>query len=1319
MASINACNLYGKAKQIFKATRECDILLVQETKMHTEERQRYVKYQWNFIRKNDKTQNLIFLNDNHTRKGGTAILIAPTCPITDIVELEELYICNYYQVIEGKLGDFSVYIHCVYVPQTHKKEFMDKLPRNFPKDSYHLIGGDFNITLSPLDQVNQQRGRSESEVDRIGLHNWIEALQLCDTWRDSNPFSKDFTGPGRKNRIDYILCTNTFHKEYGFKDEIIHEESGSDHAIVKSTWKSRHVKSKKAYWKCPTWIISQEKSVKDVKKFLQKMQDEMPQDPYQIQAFYETIKIGVRGILQKLESQLNTNHRKKKSILVSQKIKAEDYYNTYGGVDAKKCLEEMLQKLNAYNSERKELNNQLSIDSFMECGEKCSKQFLGQFKSFKKTKFHRIKTPDGFKYDSKSIEDGHKEFWGNIYSSNDDPNDEIDAEHQERVLSYITKTLSSSQKENLEKKISRGEIHNAIIISKKGKTCGKDGLPNEVYKIHIEEWIPILFKVFEANAKIGELCTTQREEIKVLLEKGKGSDDPKNLRPIGLINADAKLYSKVIQLRLKLVVPTLIHPDQTGFVKGRQISDNICRFRDMQQSGRDGVAVALDFEKAYDRVNHDFLFKVMEKMNFGPMIMQLIKTLYTKRSFQVEVNGNLTPSQVIRRGVTQGDSPSPILFNLQNEPLGNMLRSKRFSHGVKTSLRTPPVIVQSFADDTLIHTTSFEKSIELVQIVDAYGKASGSKLHLGKSVGMVYGNLRVQNNMELPYKLLKEGESVKYLGIQMGPSLTTEDQVTSVIAQFESVVERWMWRGRTLLGRKIIITIMIESILWYRLAVLPISSRTIQKLEAIVKRFIQRTLNPNDVNGKATKRSPINSNWLYTSVKDGGLGLTPIAIVVQNMRLRRLQRFCKESKNITNYPHWHPIIGIMEEKVPLWINNIWNLFCFPGTMRSHHVKKVIAVLPDVWQEIIRISCKLSTQEPRTRLVTEDWWNTSIWHSNQFVDDKCKSLLAKATYKSANETIKHLMDHGFNSPASFYNHYHRCWKKADDILHEINWTEEHGSTRNVVKKRVQKYLDLIANVRPRSATTGILTNSLFENNLSLLFQNVTTGISMPFEEVSKPEIKKHIFTRPVQKVKLESLEIPAAPNWINEQVANRQLLPQYNDLIWRVYRNSLALGIKMQWSSEVNPLCNFGCTHLESTKHLFWDCHMAQYQWKYFLQGWNILVTQEYTWENIADASAISLKEKYRNTETIQCFSIVRGCIMYTLWNNRNSIVFDKEDKTNSHVAICKRIGYRIKMQVESAIRRTTDTSRRKNFKYIRKILRNESEEYKHVFQRIV
>ncbi len=101
---------------------------------------------------------------------------------------------------------------------------------------------------------------------------------------------------------------------------------------------------------------------------------------------------------------------------------------------------------------------------------------------------------------------------------------------------------------------------------------------------------------------------------------------------MSLINVDAKILAKILTLRLEPLIPILVKPDQTGFIKGRSSSNNIRRLLNIIQLASDndvqGLVVSLDSLKAFDRVEWPFLFYTMGKFKVGTEFIDWMKLLY-------------------------------------------------------------------------------------------------------------------------------------------------------------------------------------------------------------------------------------------------------------------------------------------------------------------------------------------------------------------------------------------------------------------------------------------------------------------------------------------------------------------------------------------------------------------------------------------------------------------------------------------------------------------------------------------------------------------
>jgi len=177
--------------------------------------------------------------------------------------------------------------------------------------------------------------------------------------------------------------------------------------------------------------------------------------------------------------------------------------------------------------------------------------------------------------------------------------------------------------------------------------------------------------------------------ITVIPKPLKDKEFCQNDRPISILNVDYKLYTTILSNRLQTIVPDLIDEDQTGFVSGRQTHDNIRRtlhiIHRIQTNQIPAALISLDAEKAFDRVNWEFVYLTLEKFGFSNKTIKCIKSIYNKPTARVKVNGSLTERFTLERGTRQGCCLSPTLFALYIEPLAQMIRQESAIAGIDIS----------------------------------------------------------------------------------------------------------------------------------------------------------------------------------------------------------------------------------------------------------------------------------------------------------------------------------------------------------------------------------------------------------------------------------------------------------------------------------------------------------------------------------------------------------------------------------------------------------------------------------------------------------
>ncbi|CAL1353289.1 unnamed protein product [Linum trigynum] len=380
----------------------------------------------------------------------------------------------------------------------------------------------------------------------------------------------------------------------------------------------------------------------------------------------------------------------------------------------------------------------------------------------------------------------------------------------ERVASLpIARSVTPEMNANLTAEVLPSEVRKTVFAMGSKQAPGSDGFTGKFFKafwdIVGESVITAVCSFFATSRMLRSFNHTWL----TLIPKVDNVESMRQLRPISLCQFVYKIITKIMAERLACLLPQLISEGQNAFIRERQIVDNILlghelmHYLKIKTRGKKGfMALKVDMEKAYDRVEWPFLLAVLEKMGFNSTWQGWIHECLRSSSFSVLMNGTPSGYFTPSRGLRQGDPLSPLLFVLCTEGFAALLRKaivEKRLEGVKVAPRAPRISHLFFADDSYLFLRGNLRECEnLIEVLNEYEELSGQRVNLTKSAVCFSKNI-IREDQDFLAAILGVGAvgvHDKYLGL---PSLIARSKMTTFRYLEEKLLEHLQgWKRRTL-----------------------------------------------------------------------------------------------------------------------------------------------------------------------------------------------------------------------------------------------------------------------------------------------------------------------------------------------------------------------------------------------------------------------------------------------------------------------------------------------------------------------------------------
>lgn len=1011
---------------------------------------------------------------------------------------------------------------------------IEKYKLKFP-NSYLIIGGDFND--APDDHMDRIPPRDNPPVRFKCTSYTMDKLNVVDVWRFLNPNTKEFTWSNTNrslcSRIDLWL-TSTNCLQY-IKDVSHSYAPLSDHQVV-----SLHLggninnHSHRGYWKLNTNLLKDEVFSNMVKMNALYIFKKKDMDHIQKWEFFKfkTREIAIRRSkeIKRINAARETNTMTELNSLLSKTDLNEE---EEGRV---KNLKDEIDKLYMDLTKGAFIR---SRSKWLEQGERNSAYFFAlEKRNQKRNSITSLRIEDKVISDHTVITGYVENFYRNIYTSVAQP--DVCHTFMQHIKNSIP-TISEQFYTQCEDPITKIEMASAARSMKTGKSPGNDGLPVEFY---LSFWDIIEGPLFEALTlciENKELSTSMKQGAICLIPKPQ--KDPQiieNWRPITLLNVDYKIMALMFAKRLKRGLGDIISETQTGFMSNRHISSNIRLILDLidypEFLNSHAFILFLDFYKAFDTVEHNFLFKAVHGFGFGPRFSSAVQMLYKNISSSVMLYPHSTARFPVSRSVRQGCPVAPFLFLLVVECLAIFVKNNFEIKGIQIFGRE--IKITQLADDTALFLQDKHQVEKAISTVSTFSDASGLRLNMTKCELMC---LFDSNDPVIANLVVKE--KVKYLGIEISKNVKERQQLNFLpqLKKTKTIFNLWKQRDVSIWGRTLLTKAEGISRFVYPAMSLNVEDSICNDINKTISEFVWKNKHPK-----------LKRNILTNSKETGGLELIDFSVLNQSFKVKWIKQCLTNSNS-------------------LWFFIPTNIFSKLGGLPfllkcNFSVSKLPIKLCAFYQQAL-LAWKIAYKHnfsPHKAII----WN------NQNITKNGKSLFV-TKWKEKNITLLHEL---FDKNGKLLTY--------EAFLRKFNFPVTSKEFSFVIKSIPSGLLELM---KAQGLTASQSTTDLL----------LVGGIDIKNYKCSNKHIRNSLrVNKVVPACKAQWNAIFSNINWQTAWLIPSKycINNKIKELHWKILHKIYPTNLSISKFKEINPNCTFCNEVEESLIHLFFECKYSKDMW---------------------------------------------------------------------------------------------------------------------------